>query len=86
MPGPAQLHMPGADVAAGGRRLGYVAQRRSAPARNVTSLEMTLEERALLCALAEADGVAMSEVLRRGLRLYAAHHGVTVDSEVDAAA
>ena len=29
------------------------------------------------CALAEADGVALSEVLRRALRLYAAQHGAT---------
>jgi hypothetical protein len=81
----AQLRMPGAGLSAAAEDRGYRTKRRGVPARNVTSLEMTLEERALLRALAEADGIAMSEVLRRGLRLYAAQ-AAAANQEVATAA
>lgn len=51
-----------------------------------TSFVMSGEERELLDRLAREHDITLGEVLRRSLRLYATHHGLTVDSEVDAAA
>lgn len=67
MPGPPRLR----------RRDGYTTANNS----NITSLQLRPEERALLREVADAEGVAMSEVLRRGLRLYAAARSRGADLE-----
>jgi hypothetical protein len=56
--------------------------------RPMTSFEMNAEERAMLDQLAESQGLGIGEVLRRGLRLYAAEAGLSTSStsEVSAAA
>jgi hypothetical protein len=56
--------------------------------RAMTSFEMNAEERVMLDQLAESQGVGIGEVLRRGLRLYAAEAGLSSSStpEVSAAA
>lgn len=57
---------------------GYTRERKLTPKRRaITSLELSLDERAVLDVLAEAQDLGIGEVLRRSLRLYAAHHGIT---------
>ena len=64
MPSNGQLEMA-ALPRRGAARDGHADQR-------ITTLRISPEERVLLRQLAEAEGLTLSEVLRRGLRLFAA--------------
>lgn len=70
-----------ASPASAGRRSGYVARRRTPGlgSRNVTSLELSWEERETLDRLAAAPGASKSAVLRRGLSIVA-----QTDEQLDA--
>jgi hypothetical protein len=71
MPLEAELDMPPGGAARAGSVDGYVRH----TGQRMASVQMTPEERILLREVADAAGLTMSEVLRRGLRLFAAHAG-----------
>lgn len=81
MPANAQLPIDGAEVRPLPRSAvrGHVRRRASGRDRNMFSLELSLEERALLDALRQPGDRGAADAMRRALHYYAATSGVSAE-------